>query len=388
MPLIQSNMKRIKFFMNVASHYRAPLWSMLLNCSEWETHFFYGDNKIGIKSIDFESNQFSSKKENLHKVKNYWKGEIIIWQKGIIRECLRSKFDIAVIVGEISRMSNWISAIICKIRGIKIIIWAHGMYGNEKGLRLISKKAFFHLADNLMVYERRSKVLLVELGFSTDKIHVIFNSLDYDTQKLLRYKFSNLQKKELFPYLKDASLPILIFIGRLTKVKKLDLLLEAVNLINHNTAKVNLVIIGDGPEREILEKMGIDGIKDGWLSFTGECYDEDIISMKLSMSDLCVSPGNVGLTAIHSLSYGTPVCTHNNMSNQMPEAGAIIDGYNGFFFIEDDVIDLKNKIERWINNVDRDMVRINSYEVIDKYYNPHYQVNVIKRIVNGEDPEL
>lgn len=388
MPLIQSNMKRIKFFMNVASHYRAPLWSMLLNCSEWETHFFYGDNKIGIKSIDFESNRFSSKKENLHKVKNYWKGEIIIWQKGIIRECLKSKFDIAVIVGEISRMSNWISAIICKIRGIKIIIWAHGMYGNEKGLRLISKKAFFHLADNLMVYERRSKVLLVELGFSTDKIHVIFNSLDYDTQKLLRYKFSNLQKKELFPYLKDASLPILIFIGRLTKVKKLDLLLEAVNLINHNTAKVNLVIIGDGPEREILEKMGIDGIKDGWLSFTGECYDEDIISMKLSMSDLCVSPGNVGLTAIHSLSYGTPVCTHNNMSNQMPEAGAIIDGFNGFFFEEGNVTDLKNKIEGWVNNVDRDSIRVNSYQIIDKYYNPHYQLNVLNRIIKGEKPEI
>src|SRR5690554_4332107 len=388
MPLIQSNMKRIKFFMNVASHYRAPLWSMLLNCSEWETHFFYGDNKIGIKSIDFDSNQFSSKKDKLHKVKNYWKGEIIIWQKGIIKECLKSWFDFAVVVGEISRMSNWIAAVICKIRGIKVVIWGHGMYGNEIGLRLILKKAFFGLADNILVYERRSKELLIRYGFNPEKIHVIFNSLDYDAQKLLRNKFSSIKKEDLFPYFKDANLPILIFIGRLTKVKKLDLLLEAVNLINLKSVKVNLVIIGNGPERESLEKIGNVGIKDGWLNFTGECYDEEVISMNLSMSDLCVSPGNVGLTAIHSLSYGTPVCTHNKMENQMPEVGAIKDGFNGFFFIEDNVIDLKNKIESWINNVDRDIVRNNSYEEIDKYYNPHYQLNVIKRIVNGEIPEL
>ena len=44
-----------------------------------------------------------------------------------------------------------------------------------------------------------------------------------------------------------------------------------------------------------------------------------------------VSPGNVGLTAIHSLSYGTPVLTHNNFNNQMPEVESIQPGFNGYF---------------------------------------------------------
>lgn len=374
--------------MNVASHYRGPLWSLILNHSDWDVHFYYGDNKIGIKTIDFESSLFASKKEKLHKVKNYWKGEIIIWQKGIIKECLKSKFQYAVIVGEISRLSNWLAAVICKIRGIRVIVWAHGMYGNEKGLRLVLKKLFFNLADNILVYERRSKELLISSGINADKIHVMFNSLDYDTHKLLRHTYSGIQKKDLFPYLKDSSLPIMIFIGRLTKVKRLDMLLDALNQINIRLPKINLVIIGEGYERERLEEIGVGGVNNGWLYFTGECYDEVLIGKYLSMSDLCVSPGNVGLTAIHSLSYGTPVCTHDNMINQMPEAGAIQDGFNGFFFEEGNVTDLKNKIEGWVNNVDRDSVRVNSYQIIDKYYNPHYQLNVLNRIIKGEKPEI
>ena len=50
------------------------------------------------------------------------------------------------------------------------------------------------------------------------------------------------------------------------------------------------------------------------------------------MSDLTVSPGNIGLTAIHSLSYGTPVCSHSNFNNQMPESEAIINFEKWFFF--------------------------------------------------------
>ncbi len=66
-----------------------------------------------------------------------------------------------------------------------------------------------------------------------------------------------------------------------------------------------------------------------WLY--GACYDEEIIGELIFNAQLCVSPGNVGLTAMHSLVYGTPVITHNNFSNQSPEFEAIIDGKTGSF---------------------------------------------------------
>ena len=48
--------------------------------------------------------------------------------------------------------------------------------------------------------------------------------------------------------------------------------------------------------------------------FYGACYDESKLGELIFNADLCVSPGNVGLTAVHSMGYGTPVITHNNFA--------------------------------------------------------------------------
>lgn len=383
-------MVTIKFFMHIAPHYRGPLWKAILENPALDAHFFFGDCLNGIEAINFEKNGFESKKDRLHKVKNYWwKRERLIWQTGVIKECCKNKFEYAVFTSEMSRPSTWIAAAICRLRGIKVIFWAHGLYGGEKGVKLALKKTFFRLAHKFLLYERRAKKVLVQNGFSPENLYVIFNSLDYDAHKLLQSSINKLTKNEVFSFLSKPSLPVVIFIGRLTKVKKLDMLFHAVNQINEKEIKINLIIMGDGPERRQLENIGKMGLKGKWLHFTGACYDEEVIGNYLSFSDLCVSPGDVGLTAIHALSFGTPVGTHDNMVNQMPEAEAIQHGHNGFLFKENDVNDLKNEIEEWLNRrIDREVLRQNSYEIIDKYYNPHYQLTVIERLVAGEPPEL
>ena len=111
------------------------------------------------------------------------------------------------------------------------------------------------------------------------------------------------------------------------------------------------------------------------FNFFGSVYDESLLSDLIYNSDLCVSPGNIGLTAIHSLSYGTPVASHNNFNNQMPEVEAIIDGENGFLFDENNSDDLANKIDNWFlnnPNLDKDVIR---KIIIDKY-NPKYQMRI------------
>ncbi len=100
------------------------------------------------------------------------------------------------------------------------------------------------------------------------------------------------------------------------------------------------------------------------------------------MRTICISPGNVGLTAMHSLVYGTPVITHNNFANQMPEFEAIIPGKTGDFFIEDNVDDLANVIEKWIKKPESQEISNNCFDIIDKYYNPNYQLSVIKGVIN------
>jgi len=382
---------RIKIFTNIAPHYRASLWLKLLNHSNHETHFFYGSNpNFGIQTIDFSTKEFSSHQKRLHILKNFWiRSKILVWQTGVVSQCLKKKFDQVIFLGDMYCLSTWLAVFICRLRGIEATFWGHGLYGNEGKLKLFIRKTFYRLAHKHLLYERRAKSLMVQQGFNPEKLYVIFNSLDYDTHKTLRAKFQNLNKADVFPFFSDSTLPVIVFIGRLTAVKKLNLLLDAVIQMNAESARINLVFIGDGPERMILELAGKEGLEKGWLHFTGACYNEEAIGKYLSAADLCASPGNVGLTAIHALSLGTPVATHSNFSNQMPEAETITECYNGFFFKENDVTDLKNKIENWLKtNTNREKVRVQCYKVIDKYYNPYYQLTVFNRLFNNEKPEL
>ena len=115
--------------------------------------------------------------------------------------------------------------------------------------------------------------------------------------------------------------------------------------------------------------------------FYGPCYDEVELSSLIYNADLCVAPGNIGLTAMHSMVFGTPCITHNDFKWQMPEFEAIKLYKTGCFFNRDDVEDLAERIDEWfrVNGKDRNMVRKSCMEEIDDEWNPYFQIEVLKK---------
>lgn len=383
--------KNVAIITNIAPLYRLPLYSKILNNKNYNCHFYLGkDNHSGIKQIDFENENIVKFQNLTHFLKNiYYRNKILIWQRGIVKTCLVSTFDAAVITGDLFVISNWLIALILRLKGTKVIFWSHGFYGNESKIKKWIRTLFFSLAHEHLLYERRGKNLMINAGFERNKLHVIFNSLDYEQSLRYRESFTNnLAKEEVYPFFLNSSLPTLIFIGRLTKIKKLDMLIEAIKKIELDGRKVNLLLVGDGNEKTHLINLIRNQNFENQCYLFGPCYSEEQLSKLISNADLCVSPGNVGLTAIHSMSYGTPVLTHGNFANQMPEVGAIKEGYNGLFFEENDFNSLSENIFAWIfqNKLSRDKIRKNCYQVIDLYYNPDYQVKVIENLLKNNPP--
>ncbi|MFX0558406.1 glycosyltransferase [Maribacter sp. CXY002] len=382
----------IHFYNNIASHYTKPLIKKILQSDLFELKYFVGNNTSqGIKNINFEEEGLLPYKNKINLIKNTWvKQKYLIWQKGLLYNCLfGKKIDLLIVLGEFNILSNWFAAIICRFRGIPVAFRGHGLYGNEGALKLFLRKSFYRLANRHLIYERRSKNLMISQGFKADSIHVMFNSLDYDQHKKQRTQFGSYTKSEVFDFFEHPELQTLIFIGRLTKIKKLGMLLEAVKKINESASNnVNLLIIGDGVERENLENYAENNIDKGHYHFYGSCYSEEIIGKLISKSDLCISPGNVGLTAIHSLSLGTPVCTHSNFNNQMPEVESITNGETGIFFEENNIDDLFEKISTWLlqNPSKSEKTIQHCYKIIDDYYNPHFQEKVFYSIAVGSTP--
>ncbi len=377
----------IYHFTNIAPLYRRRLWITLLESNFFAFYNFFGKNRhSGIETLDFHEDVFVKHKPKLKPITNYWvKGKYLIWQSGVLRRVTFNKIDMVIILGEFIIVSNWLVAIICRIRGIKVVFRGHGMYGNEGPIKLFFRKRYYHLANAHLLYERRAKKIMVSKGFKPENLHVYFNSLDYDTHKKLREANKNLKKKDVFDFFIKPNATTFIFVGRLTKVKKIDMVIKAISKLNALGQEINLLLIGDGTEKNSLEDLASKILIKGSYHFYGACYDEHELGKYLATSDVCVSPGNVGLTAIHSLSSGTPVCTHKNFENQMPEVEALEEGITGIFFNENDLNDLVQQLQKWVKSEKRDkeQIRKSCFKIIDDYYNPYYQAKVIENLVNN-----
>jgi glycosyltransferase involved in cell wall biosynthesis len=165
-------------------------------------------------------------------------------------------------------------------------------------------------------------------------------------------------------------------------VKKLDMILDAMSIAKQKGIFYNCTFIGNGEDRELLEsKVDSYGLsKQVW--FYGACYDEAELSKMIYNADLCVAPGNVGLTAMHSLVYGCPIITHNNFPYQMPEFEAIVPNKTGLFFDFDSAESLYKTINSWFSlDLERDDVRQMAYDEIDSHWNPRVQIDVLKKII-------
>ena len=371
------------FITNFFPSYRKSIWKKLLNNEKNDITFYFDPiQNDGIQVEELFFLETKKLKNSFKKVKNFYFFGRVIWQSKIVRECLLGSFNQAILLGDMNILSTWISLLICRLRNKKTILWTHGFYGNENYIKRWLRILFYSIGNKYLIYEQRGKQLMIKEGFDASKIFVVYNSLDYELQK--EY-FENYQKnnvKKEFDFFKNSKLKTILFLGRLTSVKKINLLIKSLNKLNSIRVNYNLLIIGEGPQKSLLKKMSKEGLEKGWIYFYGETYNESELSELIYSSDLMVSPGNTGLNSVHALSYGTPVGTHNNFDKQMPEAAVIEDQKTGFFFKENDTTDLSLNIELWFSKSDISLTRAERRSIIDKKYNPEYQLKKIQKALD------
>ena len=333
--------------------------------------FYIGDqsNASGIRRMDV--NLFSRTPGVLHFSRFY---KAYHWYGNSIGLVLKGRYKKYVMTGEPICISSWLILLLGKILRKDISLWSHGFYGKEGRSRKFIKRLYFSLASRVLLYGNHSRLIMIGLGFHPNKLLVLYNSLFYTRQLSIRESRLKIPVEPLFSNL----CPTVIFVGRLTKDKNVQLLIEALNVsLLKERIRFNILIVGEGSEKEkILNLIDQNGLQLN-VKMVGACYDEELLASYFHASDICVSPGEVGLTGIHSMSYGTPVITHDDFGAQMPEFEAIQKGINGDFFRRNDADDLSLVIDRWLERFPQksEDVRKNCFEVVDHYYNPYKQIN-------------
>ncbi len=366
---------KICCILNYPPHYRESIYRLMEK--ELDCDFHFGDiEKENIRPIEYS--HFSNPVKNLNTIKLPFGFN---WIRGSVSLIFKS-YKKYLLVGEPYCLSTWICLILARLLGQQTYLWTHGGYGVEGRLKTIVKKSFYKLSSGLFLYGNYAKQLMLKIGFASEKMRVVYNSLDYDSQKKVRecLRYTDVYSK----YFANND-PVLVFTGRLTPVKKLDQLIRAHEILSSKGVYFNVVILGDGPEKENLQNLSEKASLSDRYWFYGSSYDEAIIGEMYYNAAACVSPGNVGLTAIHSLMYGCPVITHSNFSKQMPEFEAIQMGATGSFFEYDNVNSLAKAVEVWLKQhyPKNEFLKNDCFKVVDEKFNPYYQIKILRKLVTG-----
>jgi len=163
---------------------------------------------------------------------------------------------------------------------------------------------------------------LEAMGVKPRMLEVVPTGIDTD-----RFRFSQEGRDTIRArYGLDGS-RVVLFVGRLSFEKNVDLLIRSLPLMEPD---VRLLIVGDGPARESLEKAVDDtGVRDR-VTFTGYIHGDELV-YHYSAADAFVSPSvfeTQGFTVQEAMSAGLVAACGNGRAF----TDFIRDGENGYLF--------------------------------------------------------
>lgn len=358
---------------NTPSLYRQSIYLRIDDAFDCDWYFEDTDNKLAV---------FDTAKLKRVKILHSRMFGPFYWVCGMLLLLFRKEYTHFLMMGHSRNLSTFcfliLKRLLCPKK--KTYLWTHGVYGKESRGELLWKKCLLGSADELLIYGDYACHLMEHIGFASDRLHAIHNSLSYDVQLKLR---NQLTQSDVYQSYFGNTHPVIIFIGRLNPVKKLPMLVDAISKLKERGEIYNLILVGDGPDKERLQSLAKEKGVLSQMWFYGACYDERKNAELIYNADICVAPGNIGLTAIHVLMFGCPAITHNDFAYQMPEFEVIKPKVTGDFFMRDDIASLVYVLSEWfvVNRNRREEIRKACYGVIDSQWTPQYQMKVLHTVI-------
>jgi len=222
--------------------------------------------------------------------------------------------------------------------------------------RIFTKADFIQVISNYLVGFAR------EMGYR-GALEVVPNGVDAEKFKVESLKF---KVEELKNELKIADFEkIIITASRLVKKNAVDDIIKSLVYLPDN---VKLLVLGDGPDRKMLENLAVELKLDGRIIFKG-AYDNDDLPKYLAVSDVFVRPSlseGQGIAFLEAMAAGVPVIATS--------VGGIVDflkdGETGLFCQVDNPHSIAEKIRQYLDNKELSKkIIFNAKNLVVKNYN-------------------
>jgi len=183
------------------------------------------------------------------------------------------------------------------------------------------------------------------IGYFIEKLASLMPDEIISISEQTTYKLKNIlkSKKTIYTVPFGADLDIIskttpaieksdvIFVGRLISHKNIDIFIKSIKLIKRKKPEIKALIIGDGPEKKVMEELTLKLKMRNNIKFFGFLENHDAVYALMKASKVFILPSTregLGIVAIEANACGLPVITINHKDNAAVDL--IEEGKNGF----------------------------------------------------------
>ena len=150
-------------------------------------------------------------------------------------------------------------------------------------------------SDGLIVYMPKAKQWYLERGIDEEKIFVAPNTVHVEQKEVV----IDASRRRAF-----------LVVGTLDARKQLgDLICAFGKIASEIASDIRVEIVGEGEELERLRKLALQHRVSARVHFRGKITDNSELESLFSSALAVVSPGQAGLSVLHSFAFGVPFVT-------------------------------------------------------------------------------
>lgn len=316
---------------------------------------------------------------------------------GLIKELLFGERPDVVHLHHLSNQFGFLTALICKIRGIPLVFTPHGLFHDPylvadrdrpfaaparydemimtlgqlfKALRKNFKpkrhlKNYLNhsplvLADRVVPLSRHGKSVALKLGVKEERLRIVPNAVDAD--------WAAGEQVELPAALSGLEAPFVLYLGQLKYRKGFDLLGQAMQTVLEKSPETYFVFVSHSPihEKELVQLAEKANARQRLIILHSVSEGEKAALLKQAAAYVLPTRyEGFGIPLIEAMSLGCPVITTN-----IPVIDELIrDGENGLLFGLDNVPELAATIVKLLQDSSlRQQLIEGGYRTVPRYY--------------------
>ncbi|MBF0231575.1 MAG: glycosyltransferase family 4 protein [Desulfamplus sp.] len=258
----------------------------------------------------------------------YLAGGRLCWQS--IRHYIADS-DLVIVTQENSLLYNHL--LIIAPRRFKLAFWGHGANFQSctpNGLKERFKRWEINRVDWWFAYTQLSADVVAAAGFPVERITVVNNAIDISALQRQRLVVTPEETRALRESLGFSTGPVAVFVGSLYQAKRLEFLFSAAEKIRRRVQDFQLLLLGDGPDRDEVRKWCTKNL---WARWAGTQFGKQKAGY-LSLAQVMLNPGLVGLNILDSFACGLPLIT-TACGIHSPEIAYLENGVNGVMVLDD-----------------------------------------------------